>query len=113
MLCTGKLRHCFFGTYTAIIGLRFTEDCVRADGWDRPETLATLAESLNKNGQDSPIVVRANWSHDPFRPPYRVVVGFRRHAAMKLIGARWIRCCVRNLTDQEAAEVYLRESFLE
>jgi len=52
MLCTGKLRHCFFGTYTAIIGLRFNSlDDARSalstlgEGWELRESTNVLVWS--------------------------------------------------------------------
>ena len=64
-----------------------------------PDYLRELAESIEKRGQDKPIICRPH-STTPER--YQCVDGEHRIRAMRMLGATLIRSEVRTLNDKEA-----------
>ncbi len=68
------------------------------------ESLNELAESIKEKGIIQPIVVRQK------EDKYEIVVGERRFIAARLAGLSYIPVIVKNITDQESAEIALIEN---
>jgi len=67
-------------------------------------TIFELAESIKREGLINPITVR------PRDGKFEVVAGHRRFVACKLAGLSEISCVVRELDDDQAAEVMVHEN---
>lgn len=72
-----------------------------------PATLASLAESLRRDGLMQPVVLRPSGLA---QPPYELVAGERRWRAARLAGLEAIPALVRELDDQQLAELALIEN---
>lgn len=70
--------------------------------------IGELAESM-KRGLDQPISVRPI-VHPNGEPGFRVIAGERRYTAAKLLGWNHIRAQVRDVTDEIASDIQLREN---
>jgi ParB family transcriptional regulator, chromosome partitioning protein len=66
--------------------------------------IAELAHSIDEQGLIQPIVVRPNGSR------YELVCGERRKLAHEMLGKRFIKAHVANLTDEEASALALCEN---
>lgn len=68
------------------------------------ESLNELAESIKEKGVIQPIIVRQKEDR------YEIVAGERRFMAAKLAGLSYMPVIVKNITDQESAEIALIEN---
>jgi len=68
------------------------------------EAVWQLAESIKREGLINPITVR------PIAGGYEVVAGHRRLIACKLAGLASIKCVVREVSDEQAAEIMVHEN---
>jgi ParB family chromosome partitioning protein len=74
-----------------------------------PFDVMTLSESIREKGLLQPIVVQPWTKHPPQR--YKIVVGHRRHAAIKLLKWESLPCNVaENLTEEDARTLNLIEN---
>lgn len=69
-----------------------------------PKYIESLSASIEKNGQQSAIIVR-RVSGNP-KIDYRIVFGERRWRACKFGGRKTVRAVIRELTDEDAAQIY-------
>ncbi|HNX28204.1 MAG TPA: ParB/RepB/Spo0J family partition protein [Syntrophomonadaceae bacterium] len=68
------------------------------------ESLSELAESINQHGVLQPLLVR------PRGGKYEIVAGERRWRAAKIAGLSTINVIIKNINNQEAAEISLIEN---
>lgn len=71
---------------------------------DSLKNLDDLAKSIKEIGLLQPLVVR------PMPDHYRLICGYRRHAACLMVGLKKIPCRVREMTDAEEAVANLAEN---
>lgn len=99
----------FKGRNTSVIGLEeiYVDEDFNVRKNITFESVRELAESIDENGLDQPIVVQ-RWDG---AKPFRVVAGHRRIKAHELLGLEEIECFVKDdLTEEEAIEINLREN---
>jgi ParB family chromosome partitioning protein len=71
-----------------------------------PEALGELVQSIKSNGVLQPLIIRQN----PTAEGYQIVAGERRWRAAQAAGLHEIPVIVRDLTDEEAAQIALIEN---
>jgi len=72
--------------------------------WDKA-ALEELAASIREHGIQSPLLVRPNLETVGGKQVYQIIAGHRRCVAGTMAGLKALPCIVRDLSDDEAAEI--------